>query len=132
MNIDRQPSTESTEEDDAMLAAALALSVQGTVTPLIEEEPSASVVVRDVDMPEGPVDTVPDVSVDTEKIAAPVEEQPKKKKKKNKKKKKLTYKEMMLQATKPQLTAEEKKVQRMAQVTANGLGGGSFNKFDKL
>ena len=131
MNVDRQPSTESTEEDDAMLAAALALSVQGTATPLIEEEPSASVVVRDVDMPEGPVDTVPDVSVDPEKTATTAEEQPKKKKKK-KKKKKLTYKEMMLQATKPQLTAEEKKAQRMAQVTANGLGGGSFNKFDKL
>ena len=55
-----------------------------------------------------------------------------KKKKKKKKKKKQSYKDMMTDILKPKLTDEERSKLKKESLLQNALGGGRFQKMEKI
>ena len=78
-----------------------------------------------------------DTNMDTKSTQTPTQEKPvisekKKKKKKKKKSKKQSYKDMMANILKPKLTDEERSKLKKDSLLQNALGGGRFQKMEKI
>ena len=71
-------------------------------------------------------------STQTPTIEKPIETEKNKKKKKKKKKKKLSYNDMMAQILKPNISNEERIQLKKESMQQNALGGGRFQKMEKI
>ena len=71
-------------------------------------------------------------STQTPTIEKPIETEKNKKKKKKKKKKKLSYNDMMAQILKPKISNEERIQLKKESMQQNALGGGRFQKMEKI